>query len=158
MDTQMLWPAVLGTVVLFSGLMAFVVRRLLPGASEPEIAMDRMAGDYYKPMSRLLSEDEFRRVTTAGFSPGQVKQLRASRRRVFRQYLVELQGDFRALHREARTILRDTNEDRPDLAVELIRQYAGFHYRVATAHCLLAADSLPYGERGLGHPLLPSGC
>ena len=105
------------------------------------IATTRVAADYYKPMSRLLADDEFRRVTTAGFTARQVKQLRASRRRVYGQYLTELQGDFRALHQEARILLRDSNEDRPDLAVELVRQYADFHYRLAFAHCALAADA-----------------
>jgi hypothetical protein len=142
MEAQSFWIASALTVAVFSGLLTLLVRKLLAGESQATDAIGRVSSDYYKPMSRLLADEEFRRVTTAGFTARQVKQLRASRRRVFRQYLIELQGDFRALHQEARIILRDSSEDRPDLAVELVRQYAAFHYLVAAAHCRLAADSL----------------
>jgi len=152
MSGQETWFVAAVAVTAFVGTLAFFVRRLLAGQSDAVSANARVAADYYKPMARLLAEDEFERLTSLGLTRRQVEHLRASRRRVFRQYLEGLQGDFRALHREARMLLRDSTEDRPDLAAELVKQYAVFQYSVALAHGRLAAHSLglqPVDTKGL---------
>jgi len=157
MTEQVLWLASISGVVCFAGALSFVVRKLrLGGETATDGANERIARDYYKPMGRLLSEEEFERLASMGFTPKQVQLLRASRRRAFVHYLTDLQADFRALHQEARVLLRDSQADRPDLAMELVRQYAGFQYSVLLAHFQLTAHALgvkPLNVKGLLEPV-----
>jgi len=157
MAEQMLWMASISSVACFAGLLGFVVRKLRMGGEAPtDAANQRIAGGYYKPMARLLKEEEFERLASMGFTPQQVQLLRASRRRAFVHYLTDLQADFRALHQEARVLVRDSQTDRPDLAMELIRQYAGFQYCVALAHLKITAHALgvkPLNVQGLLEPV-----
>ena len=135
MIAQIFWLTATISVTTFAAAFVFAVKQLLAQHSTVDGAYNRITGDYYKPLGRLLSGD----VAEVGFTPRQAKNLRASRRRVFRSYLTELQGDFLTLHQEARILLRDSNIDRPDLAMELVKQYVGFHVTVLLAHGRLAA-------------------
>lgn len=77
----------------------------------------------YKPMLRLLSEDDFQFVAS---SPALRKQLRARRRQIFRSYLRCLARDYSRLFSGVRWIMVNSNVDRPDLAILLSRQRRAF--------------------------------
>ena len=152
MTEQTLWMTAALAVACFGGALLFAARTLFAGQSDAHSATCRISGDYYKPMARLLAEDEFGRMGAMGFTRRQVEHLRGARRRVFGEYLLELQRDFSALHQEARILLRDSSVDWPDLAVELVKHQVTFQYAVVLAHCRLTAHSLglrPVDVRGL---------
>ena len=77
----------------------------------------------YKPMLRLLSEDDMQFVAA---SPALRKHLRARRRQIFRSYLRCLARDYSRLFGGVRWIMVNSNVDRPDLAILLSRQRRAF--------------------------------
>jgi uncharacterized membrane protein len=102
--------------------------------------------DYYRPMARLLREDDFEYLASQdGYRPQIGRQLRSDRRRVFRGFLKDLKADFGALHKEARLALRDTTQDRPDLALALVRQSVRFHIGVWRAEAALVGHAIGLG-------------
>ena len=125
--------------VLLSGL-AILFRRLSRPALEafnPDL-VESFSPANYRPMERLLSkEDSEFLASLPGFRPATGRALRKARRRIFRAYLVELNRDFRMLHRQARALLRDLQEDRPDLVVALLKQSFQFECRIVMAHVSL---------------------
>jgi hypothetical protein len=143
MTGQLVWVVSLMAAACFVGALGFAVWKLrAQGLVDDTGAEERVTEGYYLPMARLLQPDEFSRMSAMGFTPKQVTQLRASRRRAFAAYLSDLQTDFRFLHREARSLVRDSAVDRPDLAMELLKQYASFQYAVLLAYARLAVHSV----------------
>jgi hypothetical protein len=157
MGESILWVMAMGGAIAFAGALAFVIGSLHAPRTAPQgdEANARIAGGYYKPMARLLSSQEFSELASMGFTPKQVHQLRASRRRAFRAYLLDLKADFQCLHQEARALLRDSSADRPDLALELLRQYAGFQCGILLAHGRLLADGMGIGGMDVERLLEP---
>ena len=82
----------------------------------------------YKPMLRLLSQDDLQFVSSA---PALKRNLRATRRRIFRAYLRCLSKDYSRLLGGVRWIMVNSAVDRPDLAILLSRQRRA----VAVAMC-----------------------
>ena len=77
----------------------------------------------YRPMLRLLEEADYKFLATQpGYSKKYISRLRAERRSIFRAYLRNLVRDFHRLHMAARMVLVYAPQDRPDLAMTLIRQ------------------------------------
>src|SRR5437870_4363332 len=135
MTGQLVWFVSFLLATFLVSALAFAVWKLRAhGLADDLGAEARVTQGYYQPMSRLLRPDEFSRMAAMGFTPKQVAQLRASRRRAFAAYLSDLQTDFRFLHREARALVRDSAVDRPELAMELLKQYAAFQYGVLLAY------------------------
>lgn len=115
--------------------------------------LKRFSVERYRPMERLLSEDDFRFLRTqAGYEPAVEKQLRKQRRLVFRSYLRSLGQDFNRLHLALRLVVLHSPQDRPDLAAALIRQRLLFFVGLGMAHCRLTLHTLGVGTvdvRGL---------
>ena len=84
----------------------------------------------YRPMQRLLTEDDVLYLHTAGVTRRELKQFQRQRRRLFERYLRNLEGDFARLHGSARSLLLDAPEDRPELAAAIIRQQFAFQRTV----------------------------
>jgi hypothetical protein len=142
MNAEWFWVGSAVACTGFMGATALVLSKLrAPATPSTEKANERVSSGYYKPMARLLAED-LKSLESAGFTPRQIRQLRASRRRAFRTYLSDLQSDFRALHGEARLMARDAAADQTDLPVELVKVAVAFHYSVLRAHTQLAAHSV----------------
>src|SRR5438105_538368 len=82
-------PISLGLVLLY---------RRLASRVDSEIAPDQclvLSLDKYRPMERLLQEDDFRFLANQpGFSPQLGRRFRTERRRIFRGYLRNLRKDF----------------------------------------------------------------
>ena len=84
----------------------------------------------YRPMERLLADDDLSYLTTAGLDQRTIKQFRRERRRLFGRYLSNLQADFWSLHSAARELLIQAPSDRPELAAAIMRQQFAFQRAV----------------------------
>ncbi|MCP5117054.1 MAG: hypothetical protein GY953_40030 [bacterium] len=151
-------------VVVGSGLAVFVVVAAFAFLAWKLVSSTRIRGldpdwlkkfsvESYRPMERLLSEEDFRFLRTqAGYELKVEKQLRAERRKIFRAYLQNLGRDFNRLHLALRLVILHSPEDRPDLAAALIRQRLRFFLGLAMAHVRLTMHALGVGTvdvRGL---------
>lgn len=77
---------------------------------------------FYRPMERLLSEEDFTFVSSQpNISPLMLKRMRAERRRIFREYLRALSVDFSRLTFRLREIMVDSPHSREDLAASILK-------------------------------------
>jgi hypothetical protein len=108
---------------------AFVLRKAasqqpLPVTSE---WIDELSIERYRPMLRLLSEDDLRFLQSQpGFTPEMARRFRAQRSQIFRGYLRWLQNDFDRVCAALRLLMLQSHQDRPDLATILLKQRAVF--------------------------------
>src|SRR5438034_7659684 len=104
--------------------LVFLYRKL---SSQPDsgVAVDQclvLSLEKYRPMERLLQEDDFRFLAAQpGFSPQLGRRFRTERRRIFRGYLRNLRKDFSRLSSAFRILIVHSVEDRGDLASSLVR-------------------------------------
>jgi hypothetical protein len=107
----------------------------------------------YRPMLRLLDEADYRfLISQPGYSKQFVRRLRNERRAIFRAYLRNLVRDFHKLHMAARMVLIYAPQDRPELAMNLMRQRVLFSAAILAIECRLVLHSLGLGTvdvRGL---------
>jgi len=109
--------------------LVFLYRKL---SSQPdsEVAVDQclvLSLEKYRPMERLLQEDDFRFLAAQpGFSPQLGRRFRTERRRIFRGYLRNLRKDFGRVSLAFRVLIVHSVEDRGDLAASLMRTRAMF--------------------------------
>src|SRR5262245_16680081 len=109
--------------------LVFLYRKL---SSQPdfEVAVDQclvLSLEKYRPMERLLQEDDFRFLAAQpGFSPQLGRRFRTERRKIFRGYLRNLRRDFRRLSAAFRILIVHSVEDRGDLAASLMRMRVMF--------------------------------
>ena len=100
----------------------------------------------YRPMERLLSEDDIRFLKSQpGYEPNMEKALRSDRRKIFRAYLRSLGRDFNRLHLALRLVVLHSPEDRPDLATALIKQKLLFFAGLVAIHARLQLYGLGIG-------------
>jgi len=100
----------------------------------------------YKPMERLLSEDDFKFLgAQRGFEPKIARRLRSERRKIFREYLRCLRRDFGRLEAAVRLFMVNAREDRPEMAKALLRQRLAFTYGVFAAECRLVMHTFGIG-------------
>lgn len=100
----------------------------------------------YRPMLRLLAEDDFRFLEAQeGYEPAIGKRLRSERLKIFRGYLRNLVRDYHRLHLAARLILVYSPEDRSDLAAHLVRHRIEFAIKLARLELDLFFYSLGIG-------------
>jgi hypothetical protein len=129
----------LAAVVLLAGL-AVIIRRLsMPAAAAFNADLvDSFSLASYGPMERLLTkEDSEFLASLPGYRPSTGQALRRERRRIYRAYLRALSRDFHMLHSQARCLLRDMQQDRPDLVVALVKQSLLFEWGLLLAHASL---------------------
>jgi hypothetical protein len=82
-----------------------------------------LAPGKYRPMERLLQEEDFRFLSSQpGFSARLGRRFRAQRRRIFRAYLRSLSMDFGRVSKACQILVIHAAEDRGDLARGIIRQ------------------------------------
>jgi hypothetical protein len=92
----------------------------------------------YRPMLRLLDETDYKFLALQpGYSKNVIENLRAERREIFREYLRNLVRDFHKLHLAARMVLVYAPQDRPDLAMMLVRQRVLFTFAILAVECRL---------------------
>jgi hypothetical protein len=125
--------------------------RLLHPLGGPSFSARWFAGftmDRYRPMERVLGDADFEFLSRQpGVDGKTLRAFRAERREIFRAYVRDIAADFRRLHAAARILLLTSREDRPDLAVTLLKLRATFAYAMLAIQWRLALDAL--GVRGL---------
>jgi len=108
------------------GLALVFLYRILAVRPNPDFAVDQclaLSLEKYRPMERLLQEDDLRFLASQpGFSPQLGRRLRSGRRRIFRGYLRNLKKDFGRVSLALQTLIVHSVEDRGDLAASLTRQ------------------------------------
>jgi hypothetical protein len=127
-------------------------------ASQPDLSasMDELvvpSPAKYRPMERLLQEDDFRFLAgQPGFTPQLGRRLRTERRRIFRGYLRNLRNDFARAAAACQLLIVHSAEDRGDLAAGLMRQKLAFGVGMLAVEgrlMLHAAGAGPVDVRGL---------
>jgi hypothetical protein len=106
----------------------------------------------YRPMLRLLADDDYEFLTAMGSDPSVVRRLRGERRRIFRLYLKNLIRDFSRLHRAARILVLESEVERSDVAARLVRIRFDFFLAVFAVRCRLVLHAAGIGTvdvRGL---------
>jgi hypothetical protein len=141
--SPILWSAA-GALVAVLMLFILLMRRALQPTPTPSPDwVENFDLDKYRPMNRLLLEDDFAFLESQpGFDPGIARTLRRQRRRIFRHYLGNLQSDFNRLHAAARQLLLTAAQDRPDLAIMLLKLRCNFWRALLAAHCRTALQPL----------------
>jgi len=107
--------------------------------------LDEFSAIEYRPMKRLLSEEDFRFITRQpGYTPEIGKRLRKERRLVFRSYLRNLTRDFNRLYQAATILMVYSEVDRPDLAASLLKIRANFYYALGLVHLRLLLHAVGF--------------
>ncbi len=99
--------------------------------------------DRYRPMLRLLSEEDIR---LPGLRPVALKRLRERRRDLFRGYLRCLTKDYVRILAEVRRIMVESGVDRPDLAKALARNRMQFALALCRIEIRLRMHALGIGN------------
>jgi hypothetical protein len=129
MNPVLIAVALIAVAILGAGVVSLRLRR----RSQRSVAAT-WNGDFdirrYRPMERLLAEDDLSYLTALGLDQRTLKQFRKERRRLFGRYLRNLQADFWSLHAAARALLIEAPADRPELAAAILRQQFAFQRTV----------------------------
>lgn len=124
--------------VLLAGGGAAVMIVLLRRLSSPRPAhafnpdwLSRFSIARYRPMERILAEDDYRFLETQeSYHPSVASDLRRKRVAAFRSYLACLKADFGRLDAATRLYMSACTQDRPDLAQALLKRRLVFAYAV----------------------------
>jgi len=149
MDALWNQPALVAAVVAlgaaFLAAVLLIHRQLHAASGEQQIDWKRVQsfrGGSYRPMERLLSEEDYLFLRRQpGFQPAIADRLRRERVAIFRGYLSGLERDFHQLHLLARTLVRDQEQDRPELALALVKTSAQFRMTVLRIRLRLLLQS-----------------
>ena len=135
-----MYALILASLVLLAvcGTLVCLFRRLSSPCSRLPVTagwIEELSTERYRPMMRLLeSEDlDFLRGQP-GFTAHMASRLRAQRCRIFRGYLRCLSADFNRVIAALKLVLLQSHNDRPDLALLLIRQQFLFAAGIALVH------------------------
>lgn len=81
----------------------------------------------YRPMLQILSQDEILQMRAQpGFTPRMESALRRERCEAFQRYLRALREDFSLCSLALKMVILQSQEDRPDLAIAVLRNQATF--------------------------------
>lgn len=132
--------SILGCLALLLALFLVIRKIGFAGSDLPVTAewIDELSIERYRPMARLLDggDMEFLR-SQPGFTPQILNKLRTQRCQIFRGYLRCLQSDFGRVCSAIKLVMLQSQHDRPDLAVALIRQQMMFASSMVMVHCRL---------------------
>jgi hypothetical protein len=134
----------LGCLSLLLALFIVIRKIGFAGSNLPVTAewIDELSIERYRPMARLLdgADLEFLR-SQPGFTPKMLNKLRSQRCQIFSGYLRCLQSDFGRVCSAIKLVLLQSQQDRPDLAVALIRHQFTFATGMVMVYCRLALYS-----------------
>ena len=109
--------------------------------------IDDLSVERYRPMLRLLDEDDFRFLRSHPNSTAEMlNQLRRQRCHIFRSYLQSLSGDFGQVSTALRLIMVQAEQDRPDLATTLLRAHLAFTFGIMMIRARLTLYSWGVGS------------
>ena len=131
MDHMYLFLAGACVICFLLGAAFFAILRRLASPDTtlpltPEWISD-LSADRYRPMLRLLDEEELRSMAThPGFDKSRLSRMRAERCGLFRGYLRSMKMDFSRICMAIELLMVQSQHDRPDLAATLLQQKARF--------------------------------
>ena len=132
-------------VVVFRRLAA---NRQLPAESD---WMDQVSPDRYRPMERVLDEQDFRHLAEhPAISQKMLRRFRTERVRIFRGYLSCLSLDYGRVCQAVKLLMVQSARDRADLATLLVEQRAMFTLRLMMAECRLTIYAWGFGNVEVG--------
>src|SRR4051812_25849804 len=103
----------------------YLLRRIISPARFAPFSLEWLnafTAERYRAMGRLLAEDDYRFLAGQSVKPKAIRSLRAQRRRIFRGYLNEMRHDFSRICDGIKLFMVSAPQDRPDLAILLIKQ------------------------------------
>jgi len=107
-----------------------LIRKLaVTGGKLPVTAewIDELSIERYRPMMRLLDGEDLDFLRSQpGFTPRMATKLRIQRCQIFRGYLRCLSADFGRVCAAIKVLMLQSRNDRPDLAVALVRHQVSF--------------------------------
>lgn len=144
----MLLPVVLLLCVIcaLAGLSWMLVRLTASGdASNISLEwLEEFSTDKYSLMERLLYEGDYAFLSKQpGYCPSIGKRLRAERKRLFRDYVSQLNRDFNRLLALANIMVVYGDRDQSELARSLWRQRIAFYHGIVSMEVRLAL--VPFG-------------
>ena len=125
---------ILAASAIFIGLLTVLVivtRQLASPEPLPVTAawIEELSSERYRPMLRLLDRQdlEFLRVQP-GFTARMATEFRMQRCRAFREYLQQMDGDFKRICMALKILVVQSKCDRGDLTSALMRRQISFAY------------------------------
>lgn len=144
-----LWTAT-GLVLLVAGAFLWTFRLTITSgkrAASDLTGLRQFSIEKYRAMQRLLGGEDYEFLRNQpGFSPKVAGRFRTNRRRVLRLYLADLGRDFENIYAVAKLCLLHSAEDKPGLALALLRQKWTFNYAITLAHVRLMLQPLGLGR------------
>ena len=151
-SSYVVFALVLIATATAAGALAWTLRRRsqvpLAGSWDTDFDIGR-----YRPMHRLLSEDDILFLARVGADSRTTRRMRSERRLLFARYLSNLEMDFARLHGAARELLLAAPEDRPDLAAAIMKQQLEFQRCVWTIRLSLHVPGFSVASEHLGRLL-----
>jgi hypothetical protein len=142
--------SVFGAVGLLLALaFLLVLRRLAPRSTTLPVTLewiDDLSTDRYRPMFRLLDEDDLALlIGHPGSGRAREGRIRAERCAIFRDYLRSMSLDFGRICKAIEILLVQSQDDRPDLAVLVLKQKVRFTLAVMEVHSRLVMFRYGWG-------------
>lgn len=121
--------------ILIKLVRQFTLPRAAPVSAEwvEEISIER-----YRAMARLLNPEDLAFLRSNGATSRMESAFRAKRCRLFREYLQNLNGDFRRICQALELLIVQSHLDRPDLSSTLLRSRLIFAYRMTVVQMQLS--------------------
>lgn len=137
--------ACIGTSV---GLVIVIRKLAFPRVTLPATTdwIDELSIERYRPMLRLLDDEELRLLCSQRFTPEIVAQFRRQRCQIFRGCLRSLSIDFGRICMALKLLMLQASTDRPDLASALIRGRVAFAWGMVEVHVQLVLYTLGIGS------------
>ena len=100
--------------------------------------IEELSAERYRPMLRMLDSGDIEFLRSQpGFTPQMGAKLRHQRAEMFKGYLRSLESDFSRVCSALKLVMLHSNQDRPELANELVRQQFQFAVGLMNVRCQL---------------------
>ena len=135
-------------VLCISVSLALLIRNLITrtdGPAPDSAWLQNFTAARYRPMLRLLADDDYEFMIANGADAAVIRRLRAERRRIFRAYLNNLVRDFERIHHAARILVSESEQDQPEVAARLMRVRWEFALAVMAVRTRLALHIVGIG-------------
>jgi hypothetical protein len=130
------------TFLLLLGYLTWRILSRVGLPAQPPSGVARLSAQRYRPMLRLLSDEDLEFVAA---NNALRRTLKSDRRKLFRSYLRCLTRDYGYLLAGIRSSMAGSEADRPDLARALAKNRALFALAVYKVEVRLALHSLGVG-------------
>lgn len=145
---------VLAVVLTLLSIVAWMVVRLTAAGDASQVSLewlDEFSPSKYSLMERLLFEGDYAFLATQpGYTPVIARRLKAERKRLFREYLRQLNRDFNRLTALAKLMVVYGENDNSELAAALWKHRILFYRGVVGIECRLALAPMGVSVSGVG--------